>query len=473
MAPVLAAMLAVFLGLTAVKMPLIAVGTAALVGVAALVAGGPKVVLYAVLMLFPLLPANVTLGSPLLTLQRVMLGLLLFALVAEVRFWRRGAEGLGLLRHPVAVFGAFLSVGLIAASVSPLPVSALGGVTFYALQVAVPLIAGFVIVRGGDSERYLAAAVVGAIGVSALAAVQYVAPHVLTGVLGPVFTTDQASIDTVRALSQRVSGPFAHPVSMGAYCAITLPVALRAAASAWRPCAVLGRVAVVALLATIMLSQTRMAMLAAVAVIGLAIVLSSRRKELLALVASAAVIMVFVFGIGALAAQTSILSSALSYRGESIGETTAKQNVAGRTSLYVTGWRAFQERPLVGYGMRVPTNHAQSPVFMKYGQAYAFESYAVVLPLEVGVVGVGVLAAFLFSLLHVARRAIASRRDLVAFYGLLTAGAVLAVGANLFSVEISYLWLLVGVIMGIGVSSQAARVLGRPSEVAVRRIDEE
>ena len=101
--------------------------------------------------------------------------------------------------------------------------------------------------------------------------------------------------------------------------------------------------------------------------------------------------------------------------------------------------------------MRVPTNHYDSAFFRKYGNPLAFESYAVVLPLEVGAIGAFIFVSFLLTLADAAWVRL-QRIDRAPLLGTLACGAVLAIGANLFQMEIAYLWMLIGLVLGYGLS---------------------
>ena len=245
-------------------------------------------------------------------------------------------------------------------------------------------------------------------------------------------------------------------MSLGAYCVLTLPFALRAAVSSRPRCAVLGKSAVVLLLVAVALSQTRMAILVVPVVVLIWFAISGRSREILSLAAVTAVVFVLAFGGSFLSAQGSILTSTISYRGQSSTTDRAVQNLSGRKGIYETGWRAFAARPVLGYGMRLPTQNAQSPVFTRYGTPYAFESYLVVLPLEVGLLGLAAFLGFLASLVLVVRRHCPNRSDQATIYSALAGGSVLAVGTNAFDTEATYLWLMLGIMLAIGLRLQHA-----------------
>jgi O-antigen ligase len=258
-------------------------------------------------------------------------------------------------------------------------------------------------------------------------------------------------------------------VSLGAYSVFTLPFVLRGAISPDRRTALLGRMASVAVLGTVMLSQTRMAMLAVPFVVvtllgvrhrqaadgarGMAtgITTSERRRPRRVVIAVALVAvlgMVGLFGASTLNSQGEILGAAIAYKGQGNGANARSQSVAGRTSLYLTAWHALLARPLVGYGMRVPTQDAQNSVFRHYGQSYAFESYDVVLPLEVGAVGLLAAIVTVIALVRVVRRRIRSTIDRATVYAALIAGLVMAIGSNPFDIEVTYLWMVLGLWIG-------------------------
>ena len=99
--------------------------------------------------------------------------------------------------------------------------------------------------------------------------------------------------------------------------------------------------------------------------------------------------------------------------------------------------------------MRVPSNHYDSPFFLKYGNPLAFESYAVVLPLEVGAIGALIFVSFLLTLGRAAWVYL-GRIDRAPLLAAMACGAILAIGANLFQMEIAYLWMLIGLALGYG-----------------------
>jgi len=131
-------------------------------------------------------------------------------------------------------------------------------------------------------------------------------------------------------------------------------------------------------------------------------------------------------------------------------ESRSVPSLAARSSIYKTGWQAFQAEPLVGFGFRLPTEDAQSPIFARYGKPYAFESYLVVLPVESGAVGTFLFVAFVVGLASVAVRRFPDRTRRATVIAAVLGSLALSVGANPFDVPISYMWLLVGLCFGTG-----------------------
>jgi hypothetical protein len=451
----------VVIGTSVALAPGMAIVMCAVVIFLAAAACGPQVVLCIIIAAFPVVPSTIQYGATFLTPNRLLVGLLLFVVLAEPRLWDAHAWRMRIVRRPLRFFGAFLAIGLISAAASPLPANALAGVGFYAVQVGGAILAACVLARSEHTERYLTAISVGAIGVGLLALAQYVLPSgVVPQAFGPVFVSDEATSGTLRALPIRVSGPFPHPVALGAYGALTLPFALRASVSENRRCAVLGNVAVVMLLAAILLSQTRMAMIAAFVVLTVWLGMSSRRRNAAGLLVMAAVALVAVFGTSALATQAGILRSTLAAARQSVApaDDPGVQSVVGRKTLYETGWRALKARPLIGYGMRVPTNHAQSDFFTRHGQSLAFESYLIVLPLEVGLLGFVAFVGFLFALIRALLPNIPSASDRATVTAAGASGATMALASNLFDANIFYFWLLVGLIAATALRAAADRI---------------
>jgi O-Antigen ligase len=443
------------------SMALLVCGTILLIAVAAY---GPQAVLILAIIAVPLLPSDAHLVSPSGPYpQQILVAVLILTVLAERRLWSENAWRLKLLRMPTRFFAVFLAIGLLSAVLSPLASQAFSGVVFYGVQLGGAGLAALILGRSDRADTYLQAISLAAICVALLAVFQYVNPgSAISHLLGPVFTSDEMSSGTIRALPLRVSGPMAHPVSLGAFSVITLPFALRAAVSTARRTASLGQGAVVMLLVAAVLSQTRMALLALPIVLLVWFLVSDRRRHLPRLGLVTVAVLLLTFGASFLTTQGSILASIVSYRGELSSSNVATQNVSGRTDIYETGKRAFEDRPLLGYGMRVPTENAQSPVFTRYGQPYAFESYFVVLALEVGLLGVLAFLGFFGSLGLAVRRHCPERADQATIFAAIAGGVVISFASNPFDVETTYFWLLLGIMLAVGLrpggrSSAAAK----------------
>ena len=409
-----------------------------------------QAVLVVTLAVYPVIPGTTGFtGSSFVVMQRVLVGLLLVATLLSWPVWKPRIWRLRALRVPAYLFIAFLGVGVLSAIVSPLPKSALGGVLFYVFEVGAPFVAACVLAERAYRELYLVAISVGCLVAGLIAVAQYLHPSLLSSVLGPVIVTDPFSVGTTRALGHRVSGTFPHPVSLGAFCALVLPFVLSLVPAKHWLRALLGVAATLALSSALILSQTRLAILGAIAGCLIWIVLTPKRKRVLALAAIGAVLFVAVLGPSTVRAQARVLWHAISYSGQSSSTDPGVNSVAKRRTIYRTGWRAFQSRPWLGYGMRVPSNHYDSPFFLKYGNPLAFESYAVVLPLEVGAIGALIFVSFLLTLGRAAWVYL-GRIDRAPLLAAMACGAILAIGANLFQMEIAYLWMLIGLALGYG-----------------------
>ena len=450
----------VMLGAVAARAPKVAlvIGLGVLVLTAA--AYGAPAALGTVLVLFPVLPSSFSgaLGTNSLNPQRLLVGFLLVILLISPSMWAKNRWRLQALRRPLRYMTGFLAIGVLSAAVSPLPGSALAGVGFYGLQLFGVMVAACLLADRKQTDRYLMAVSVASILVGLLAVIEYFAPHGgLSHVLGPVYSSS-ADTSGIRALPRRVSGPLANPVSLGDFSVLTLPVVLRAAASDARRCARLGTVAALSLVVAIMLSQTRMAMLALPIALGIWFIASDHRRRAATTVVTASLVVAVAFGGAVLTTEAAILGTALSYRGQTTSANPGQQNVYGRTSIYITGARAFAARPVLGYGFRVPTEHAQAPFFTRFGEPYAFESYLVVVPLEGGLLGVLALIGVFASLLAAVRHRVSAARDRAPIYATVAAGAALALASTPFDTEVTYFWLLLGLMLGIG--------LRRPGEPA-------
>ena len=163
-------------------------------------------------------------------------------------------------------------------------------------------------------ELYLVAISVGCLAAGLIVVAQYLHPSLLSGVLGPVIITDTFSFGTARALELRVSGPFPHPVSLGAFCALVLPFVLSLVPAKHRLRALLGVAATLSLGSALILSQTRLAIMGAIAGCLIWIVLTPKRKRVLALAAIGAVLFVAVLGPSTVRAQARVLWHAISYQ---------------------------------------------------------------------------------------------------------------------------------------------------------------
>jgi hypothetical protein len=447
---------AILLGVATARAPQLAIAGAAAVVLLAVIAWGIQALLVTVLVTFPALPSSVHIaGSASAYPQRGLVVILILALIADRRSWATNAWRLRQLSRPLRLFGLFLAAGLLSGVASPLPRTALLGVLFYGAQLGGMLLAGIVLADSSRCHGYLEAISVGVIAVTLLAVAQYVHPSLLPHLLGPVQASNPDDLNAVRALPRRVSGPLPDPVSLGAYVALTLPFLIRAASAADGRCAKLGKIALVFALIDVMLSQTRSAMLVVPVVILVWLIASDVRGQVVRLAVLGGAVLIIVFGASLLTTQGSILGTILSYRGQASGTTPAAQNVAGRRSLYVTAWKALKDRPVLGYGMRVPTEHAQSPVFRSIGESYAFESYLVVLPLEVGVAGTVLFVAFAGTLLRETRRSVPRKLDRATVYAALVGATVLSLGTNAFDIEVTYWWLLLGLFIGGALTSGA------------------
>jgi O-antigen ligase len=409
-----------------------------------------QAVLLVTLAVYPVIPGTTGFtGSSFVVVQRVLVALLLVAALLSWPVWKPRIWRLRVLRAPAYLFIAFLGVGVLSAILSPLPKSALGGVLFYVFEVGAPFVAACLLAERAHRELYLVAISAGCLVAGLIAVVQYLHPSFLSGILGPVIVTDPFSFGTARALGHRVSGPFPHPVSLGAFCALVLPFVLSLVPAKHRLSALLGVAATLALTSALILSQTRLAIIGAGVGCLVWIILTPRRKRVLALAAVGAVLVIGVMGPSTVRAQAQVLWHVISYSGQSSSTNPGVNSVAKRKTIYRTGWRAFQNRPWLGYGMRVPTSHYDSTFFQKYGNPLAFESYAVVLPLEVGAIGALIFGSLLLALGRAAWLYL-GRIDRAPLLAALACGAVLAIGANLFQMEIAYLWMLIGLALGYG-----------------------
>ena len=437
-------------GLVVAIAPVAAIAVCVVVGLVVVAMYGTEAFLCLTILVLPVIPPGLYLfGSSAIYPQRLLVGALVGMVVLHPRLWAEHGSRLGPLTVPIRLFMAFLSVGLLSAVLSPLPSSALLGVAFYGLQLGGVLIAACMIVRAEHLERYFTAFSLAVIAVALLAVAQYFFPEsALSHILGPVFTHEALGENGVRALPIRVSGPLAQPVELGGFAVFSLPFALRAATCPGYRCATLGKTAVLMALVSLMLSQSRMAMISVPVLLLIWFVASDRRRGAVAVVAISIAVLVGIFGISTLSTQRSILATTIAYRGEQSAETPRMQSIVGRTSLYQAGWRAIQTRPLLGFGMRLPTQQAQSEIFRRFGQTYAFESYWIVLPLEVGVLGVAVFAAFIASLLLAVHRYCPRATDRATVYALFAGGTVLAIGSNPLDISVTYLWLMLGVLLG-------------------------
>jgi O-antigen ligase len=214
-----------------------------------------------------------------------------------------------------------------------------------------------------------------------------------------------------------------------------------------------GQLALASLLVVLLLSQTRMAILATPIALTVWLALGQRRRNITAVLAVTALVAVATFGVSTLRTQGEILQQALAYRGQTASSNPAENSIAARSAIYQTGWNAFQDKPLVGFGFRLPTEYSQSQVFKPYGQPYAFEAYVVALPVEAGAIGALLFISFGGALILAAFRRLPDRADRATVVAAIVGSAVLAIGANPFDVPVSYFWLLMGLTFGLGLPS--------------------
>jgi hypothetical protein len=435
--------------------PTIAVGVIAALLVAAVLTLGTEALFVGTLVAFPLVPSQFSLGVSSLYPQRLILVLLLILLLADREIWRATRWRVERLGTALWLFAAFLSVGLASAVLSPLHAAALGGVGFYLLHVGGVFMIGLLTARKAQSSRYWLAVSVAVIGVSLISMLEYLVPgNPLTSIYPPAYAAGQFIGDQTRAIGTRISGPLGNPVALGSFALMTFPFVLRAATDRSKLTARAGQVALAGLLVCLLMAQTRMAILATPIALVVWLALGQHRRNITIALAATALLAVGTFGVSTFKAQGEILQQALSYRGQTSSRDPAENSIAARSSIYQTGWRAFQDRPLVGFGFRLPTEYAQSGIFQPYGQPYAFESYMVALPVESGALGVLLLLSFAGSLVVAAFRWLPDRGDRATVVSAIVGSAVLAVGANPFDVPISYFWLLMGLTFGVGLSSR-------------------
>lgn len=400
--------------------------------------------------LFPVVPSSLRLaGSGLLYPQRILVALLVLFALADRETWAEHRWRLNSLGAPSRAFAVYLMIGLVSAALSPFAQVAAQGVAFYGLQLGGAAFAGCMLARRENADRYYSALSIAVLLVGAISIIQYFDPGILHTILGPVEASGSAA-GAVRALARRVSGPLPDPVSLGSYAALVLPFVLRSSVSRERHTALWGTSATAMVLVILMLSQTRMAMIAGVFAAAVWFLASGRVKRLIGVAGVVGVTLVAIFGASVLSTEGNILTSLLAYRGgQASPYSLQQQNLAGRTTIYTTAWRAFQAEPLLGYGMRVPTERAQSATFTQYGNPLAFESYLVVVPLEVGVIGTLVLLSVLALLLRTAHRRFPDRSDRATIYAAFAGAAVLSVGTNAFDIEVTYFWLWIGIVFGL------------------------
>jgi hypothetical protein len=400
---------------------------------------------------FPLLPSQVHVGVSSLYPQRLLLGLFLLILLGDRELWASARWRIAAVAKPLRLLVGFLVLGLVSAAWSPLPAQALGGVGFYLLHVGGAFLIGLVASRRSRERTYWMAVSAGAIAVGAISLLEYLGPSsLLTSIYPQTFMPGQFAGNATRALSTRVGGPLGNPVALGTYAMMTLPFCFQAATQARRLDAQIGRAAVTAIFVTLLLSQTRMAMLAALVASAVWFTLAERRRRMTAVFGVSIVVAIAIFGLSVIRQQGAILEQALSYRGQTSSNNPAFNSIAARSSIYATGWQAFQAEPLVGFGFRLPTEDAQSSIFAHYGEPYAFESYLVVLPVESGAVGTFLFVAFIVSLVSVAVRRFPERTRRATVISAVLGSLALSVGANPFDVPISYMWLLLGLCFGTG-----------------------
>jgi hypothetical protein len=441
-------------GALVATLPQVAIALIAALVAAAVLSLGVDALFVGTLLAFPLVPSQLEIGVSSLYPQRILLVGMVLVLLADRELWQEHRWRVKRLALPLWLFAAFLGAGLIGAGLSPLPTVALGGVGFYLLHVGAAFVIGLLAARRAQATRYSTSVSVGVIGVGAIVALEYAFPgNPLTSIYPPAYEAGQFATDQTRAITSRVSGPLGNPVALGTFAIMAFPFALRATADPVKRNARLGQIAVVSLLAMLLLSQTRMALLAAPVALVVWLALGKRRRSIVLVLAGAAVLAVSAVGVSTLRTQGEILQEALAYRGQASSPDPAKNSIAARSAIYQTGWNAFKDHPLFGVGFRLPTERAQSGVFRQYGQPYAFESYLVALPVEAGAVGLSLFVAFTLALVLAAFRFVRDRAARATVVATLAGAGVLAIGSNPFAVPVSYMWLLLGLTFGLGLTA--------------------
>ncbi|MEK6274219.1 MAG: O-antigen ligase family protein [Actinomycetota bacterium] len=269
-------------------------------------------------------------------------------------------------------------------------------------------------------------------------------------------------------VENRVRGAFESPNQLGSWCALVIPIAAGLMfLSSRRLARVLGAVALLALLATLMFSLSRSAWIGTGAALVLMVLTLREARRLLAFIfVPLAVIGYLIFSTGAAPPEVKVV-------GERVQKIGVRSPYDARSQIYNEALREIREDPVTGVGpggfvvssrragtetSSVAADHAHN-LLLNYGA-------------ESGLPAVALVLAFVFSLAAAAHRGIRA----VAQVDLRHRGLILSVGAALFAIFVQgffdytlgnpviriTVWMLIGALLVAVREADRAQLQARP-----------
>lgn len=309
----------------------------------------------------------------------------------ELRRWRDGVADLSHLRAVVVVFGAFLAVALASTLWAAEPEVALGGVAQLATDMTIVGVM-LVAIRDERDVRWILGGLLAGSGAIAL----LVAVQTATGSFDNTFGGfAQASLAHIAGDTDdvRATGPYEDPNFFAQMMVSMLPFAVTLAlARVDRRLRVVGAALAAVMTVTVILTFSRGALLALVAIVG-AMVYRHRSNRVVLRAAVAIGIVAFLALPGEYTARLTALSEVVSDGGAANAE---DPSLSGRTSEMTAAVQMFADHPATGVG------YANYPeLYLRYSPWIGLdprreprEAHSLYLQVasELGIAGLGVLA---------------------------------------------------------------------------------
>lgn len=341
----------------------------------------------------------------------------------QLRRWRSGVRDVRHLRAVTVVFGAYVVVTLASVLWAVEPDIALEGVTQVVTDLAVVGVL-IVAIRDDHDVRWIMGGLLAGAGAVAL----LVALQTATGNFDQTFGGfAQASVAHIAGDTDdmRSVGPYEDPNFFAQMMVSMLPLAMALVVARvnWR-IRVLGAVLSVTMLATVITTFSRGALIALVAVVGATVYRHRAKRTVIATAVGLALVAILALP-AEYTARITALSDVVSGSGVAGAEDPSLQ---GRTSEMTAAVQMFTDRPLggVGYGNYPELYQEYSPWIGLDPRRESREPHSLYLEVasETGVLGVGILA---IGLALARARIVRARRQLQAIgagHGLLMLDAL-------------------------------------------------